>query len=109
MDVLFKIYRPNVHPLFPHGGKLTSWIESLSIGDRITIEGPLGKFIYEPHGKIITDDFTTVAKRIFFIAGGSGITPCYQIINEIINMKDEDVELILLFANKEEEDILLRK
>lgn len=95
--------------MFPHGGKLTSWIESLSIGDRITIEGPLGKFIYEPHGKIITDDFTTVAKRIFFIAGGSGITPCYQIINEIINMKDEDVELILLFANKEEEDILLRK
>jgi NAD(P)H-flavin reductase len=46
---------------------------------------------------------------MFFIAGGSGITPCYQIIKEIINMKDENVELILLFANKEERDIVLRK
>lgn len=69
----------------------------------------MGKFDYQPHGKVITNDFKTVAKRMFFIAGGSGITPCYQIINEIIKMKDEDVELILLFANKEEQDIVLRK
>lgn len=88
MDVLFKIYRANVHPKFPHGGKLTTWIESQNVGDLITIEGPLGKFDYQPHGKVITNDFTSIAKRIFFIAGGSGITPCYQIINEIINMKD---------------------
>lgn len=26
MDVLFKIYRPNSNPKFPHGGKLTPWI-----------------------------------------------------------------------------------
>jgi NAD(P)H-flavin reductase len=37
---------------------------------------------------VITDDFKLTAKRIFFIAGGSGITPCYQIIKEIIMMKD---------------------
>lgn len=27
-------------------------------------------------------------KRIFFIAGGSGITPCYQTIREIAKMPD---------------------
>jgi nitrate reductase (NAD(P)H) len=54
----------------------------------IDVEGPLGKFDYQPGGVVITNDFTTTAKRIFFIAGGSGITPCYQIIKEIINMKD---------------------
>lgn len=48
-------------------------------------------------------------KRIIFIAGGSGITPCYQTIREICNMPGEDIELILLFANKTEEDIVLRK
>lgn len=41
-------------------------------------------------------------KRIFFIAGGSGITPCYQTIKEIIKMRDETIELVLLFANKKE-------
>lgn len=43
------------------------------------------------------------------MAGGSGITPCYQVIREISKMKNEDIELILLFANKTEQDILLRK
>jgi NAD(P)H-flavin reductase len=28
-------------------------------------------------------------KRIFFVAGGSGITPCYQTIQEIFQMKNE--------------------
>jgi cytochrome-b5 reductase len=47
-------------------------------------------------------------KRIFAIAGGSGITPIYQVIREIISMGD-DLELIMLFGNKKEEDIVLRK
>ena len=33
------------------------------------------------------------------IAGGSGITPMYQTMMEIANMKDEKVDLIFLFAN----------
>ena len=40
--------------------------------------------------------------RIFFIAGGSGITPIYQTIREIAKMPDENMEMILLFANKTE-------
>lgn len=59
---------------------MTTWIESLNLGDTIDVEGPLGKFDYQPGGIVITNDFTSAAKRIFFIAGGSGITPCYQII-----------------------------
>ena len=43
------------------------------------------------------------------IAGGSGITPVYQSLMEIANMPDEKIELIILFANKTEEDIVLRK
>ncbi len=43
------------------------------------------------------------------MAGGSGITPVFQTMMEIANMKDEKIELILLFANKNEEDIVLRK
>ena len=43
------------------------------------------------------------------IAGGSGITPVFQTLMEIANMPDEKIELIFLFANKTEEDIVLRK
>ena len=43
------------------------------------------------------------------IAGGSGITPLYQTLMEIANMQDQKLQLIFLFANKTEEDIVLRK
>ena len=52
MDVLFKIYRPNANIAYPTGGKLTPYIESLKEGDKIHLEGPLGKFKYQPGGKI---------------------------------------------------------
>ena len=48
-------------------------------------------------------------QKIFFVAGGSGITPIYQTIQEIAAMKAETIELNLLFANKTEQDIVLRK
>jgi len=46
MDFLFKIYRANVHPKFPEGGKMTTYIESLKVGDKINVEGPFGRFSY---------------------------------------------------------------
>ena len=47
-------------------------------------------------------------KRVFFIAGGSGITPIYQVMMEFAR-NQEPLKLVLLFANKTEEDIVLRK
>jgi len=55
-DLLIKIYRANVHPKFVDGGKLTSWMENLQIGDKITISGPRGKLTYKGNGKIEIDD-----------------------------------------------------
>jgi nitrate reductase (NAD(P)H) len=65
------------------------------------VQGPFGRFGYEPHGMVTIDGEKFPVKRIVLVAGGSGITPCYQTIKEIANMKDETVEMILLFANKE--------
>lgn len=109
LEILIKIYRANVHPKFPHGGKMTTYIESLKEGDTINVEGPFGRFGYKAGGVVVIDGEELKKKRIFFVAGGSGITPCYQTIIEILKMPNEDIELILLFANKTEEDIVLRK
>jgi cytochrome-b5 reductase len=42
------------------------------------------------------------------IAGGTGITPMLQIINEILANPNDKTSISLLFANQTEEDILLR-
>ena len=39
-------------------------------------------------------------KRIGMIAGGSGITPMLQIIQEIVKRDDDDTDMSLLFSNK---------
>ncbi len=47
-------------------------------------------------------------KNIGMIAGGSGITPMIPIIRTILGNKDDSTQINLLFANKSEEDIILR-
>lgn len=49
-------------------GEFTSRIPSLKKGDRMSVEGPLGPFIYDIHGEYV------------LIAGGIGITPMISIL-----------------------------
>lgn len=67
---------------------MTPYLEKLEVGDSFHVEGPFGKFNYKPGGVVVLDGVEHKAKRIYFIAGGSGITPCYQTITEIADMKD---------------------
>jgi cytochrome-b5 reductase len=48
-----------------------------------------------------------MAKRVGFVAGGTGITPMISMIRWILT-KRLDVELFLIFANKTEADIIFR-
>ena len=117
VDFVIKTYFPNVHPKFPGGGSMTMHLENLKVGDTLEMKGPKGAVDYLGHG-----DFTILqtvapgkreavkrsAKKFGFIAGGSGITPCLQIIRDIIKRPGDKSETWLLFANQTEQDILLR-
>ncbi len=46
--------------------------------------------------------------KIGFIAGGTGITPIYGVINKIFKNKEDKTKVNLMFANRSIEDILLR-
>jgi len=47
--------------------------------------------------------------KIGCLAGGTGITPIYQILKQINQNKENDnTQISLIFANKTEEDILLK-
>ncbi|KAH7289887.1 hypothetical protein KP509_30G022700 [Ceratopteris richardii] len=89
-DLMVKIYPQ---------GKMSSHIGSLKPGDTLEVKGPISKILYKPNMK----------KNIGMIAGGTGITPMLQIIDAIVNNKDDLTKVSLIYANISPEDILLKE
>ena len=79
-------------------GVVSKYLHDQRIGDTVLISGP-------NQGGHWVDG---MAKRVGFVAGGTGITPMIAIIRWILT-KRIDAELFLLFANKTEADIILRE
>lgn len=114
MDLLVKVYRPT--ETYPHGGKLTQWLERLEEGQHVHISGPVGKCIYLGNSVF---EFTRAEEvlRVPFltvIAGGSGITPFYQLLLAFQFEREKDPNLVppqvrVVYFNKSEEDILLHQ
>jgi ring-1,2-phenylacetyl-CoA epoxidase subunit PaaE len=69
------------------------------VGDTIESLLPVGDFTYIPH--------KNTAKHYVMIAGGSGITPLYSMIRQILNY-EPDSNVTLLYANKQEENIIFK-
>jgi ferredoxin-NADP reductase len=74
-------------------------LETWKVGTKITSSGPLGRFYYEP----LRD-----AKTVIGVAGGSGITPFLSLAGAIRDGV-EDVNLILLYGSRTEQDILFKE
>jgi cytochrome-b5 reductase len=114
VDLVVKVYRRNVHPKFPDGGKMTQHLDELKLGDKIAFRGPSGKLQYLGNGKLsikkLRKDPPQIVnvKKINMIAGGSGITPMLQLVNEVLKRSGDGTQLALLYANQTEQDILLR-
>ncbi|KAJ2217062.1 hypothetical protein EV179_000829 [Coemansia sp. RSA 487] len=79
-------------------GKMSAHIHSMAPGDVLAMKGPIKKFPYK----------TNALKEIGMIAGGSGITPMLQLINHVLEDPSDHTKLTLVFANKSENDIILR-
>lgn len=96
-------------PLVSLPGKMSQYLDTLKIGDTIDVKGPVGHVSYLGHSKYSLDGEERTAKRINLIAGGTGITPCYQIIKAVSKLADDDTEVALLYANQTPDDVLLRE
>ncbi|KAG9012543.1 NADH-cytochrome b5 reductase [Tulasnella sp. 427] len=80
-------------------GNISKYVGNLKLGDKIRVRGPKGQFKYSP-GSI---------SEFSMIAGGTGITPMYQIITHVLyNHKDDKTKINLIYANVNFEDILLK-
>lgn len=80
VDFVIKVYRKNVHPRFPDGGVMTQYLEGLENGEHMLMEGPKGRLAYEGFGNFLITKKPIRRTRIGMVAGGTGITPCYQVI-----------------------------
>lgn len=89
-DMLIKTYEQ---------GNISKVFDQLKIGDEIEICGPKGFYEYAPN----------VRKHLAMIAGGSGITPMYQIIKSIAENPKDKTKVDFIYGNVSEEDILLRE
>ena len=85
-------------------GNISKHMTTLKIGQTLKFKGPKGAMVYRPG----------LVRHFGMIAGGTGITPMLQIVRAIIrgrphNGGNDTTEVDLIFANVNEEDILLRE
>eukprot|EP00898_Chlorokybus_atmophyticus_P001750 jgi/Chlat1/2576/Chrsp175S02442 len=79
-------------------GKMSQFVDKLKIGDMVAFRGPKGKYQYRRN----------MCTHIGMIAGGTGITPMYQVMQAILDDPLDKTQISLIFANVSENDILLK-
>ncbi|KAJ5305720.1 hypothetical protein PENANT_c041G10927 [Penicillium antarcticum] len=84
---------------YPDGLLTGQYLAALEVGDKVEFRGPKGGMKYH----------NGLCKKIGMIAGGTGITPMYQLIRAICEDDRDTTEISLIYANRSEEDILLRR
>jgi len=89
---------------------MSQHLESLKIGATLLISGPHPKITYLGFSKFETRNSEVPINRKNFggIAGGTGITPMYNIMSHSLENKD-GMTNSLIFANHTSDDILLNK
>jgi len=104
---VIKAYPP-MEPRFPVGGIFSQHLDALKIGDTVDMRGPVGEFEYIADGKYLIDGEEHFSTHFNMIAGGTGITPVMQIAAEILRHPKDTTQLSLIFACREENDLLMR-
>jgi cytochrome-b5 reductase len=77
---------------------MSTHIHSLKVGDSLAIKGPLPKYPWTENKH----------EHIALIAGGTGITPMYQLVRAIFKNPNDKTKVTLVFGNVTKEDILLK-
>lgn len=68
-------------------GKVSQWLhQQLQPGDELRLRGPFGQFVYRQQTSIL------------LICAGSGITPCFSIVQDLFKQSPETRPQITLFA-----------
>ncbi|KAL8489037.1 hypothetical protein ACS0TY_024616 [Phlomoides rotata] len=83
--------------MYPQG-RMSHHFREMREGDFLAVKGPKGRFKYQP-GQV---------RAFGMIAGGSGITPMFQVARAILENPNDKTKVHLIYANVTPEDILLK-
>ncbi|GIK00085.1 hypothetical protein Aspvir_004100 [Aspergillus viridinutans] len=84
---------------YPDGLLTGQYLANLQVGEKVHFRGPKGAMKYRRN----------LCRKIGMIAGGTGITPMYQLIRAICEDDRDTTEISLVYANRSVGDILLRE
>ena len=80
-------------------GNVSSHICATRPGEEIRVKGCFTKI------KVEANKWGQVG----MVAGGSGLTPCLQVVEELLSLENDATQITLIFCNKSEDDIFLKK
>lgn len=78
---------------------MSEHMHNMEPGQRLDMKGPIPKYPWEANKH----------NHIALIAGGTGITPMYQLARAIFKNPDDKTKVTLVFGNVAEEDVLLKR
>ncbi|CBI24351.3 hypothetical protein VitviT2T_008713 [Vitis vinifera] len=84
--------------MYPQG-RMSHHFREMCEGDYLAVKGPKGRFKYQP-GQVIA---------FGMLAGGTGITPMFQVTRAILENPSDNTKVHLIYANVTYEDILLKE
>ncbi|KAK1294852.1 NADH--cytochrome b5 reductase 1 [Acorus calamus] len=84
--------------MYPQG-RMSHHFREMREGDYLSVKGPKGRFRYTP-GQV---------RAFGMLAGGSGITPMFQVARAILENPKDSTKVYLIYANVTYEDILLKE
>lgn len=85
----------------------SNYLDTMSIGEELDVKGPVGEIEYLGHGHFKINDKPFHFDRINLIAGGSGLTPHWQLIHAILADESDRTQISLINSNKTFDDVLL--
>ncbi|KAI7847054.1 Oxidoreductase, molybdopterin-binding domain-containing protein [Circinella umbellata] len=106
VEFLIKIYFPEGNT---PGGAFTQLLDKLRVGETIDVKGPLGEYEYQGEGNYsLMRQPSQHTKYICMIAGGTGITPMWQIIDALRHDR-EPPHVSLIYCVRTIQDLVLSK
>ena len=105
VEFIVKVYFPETGTNF--GGVFTQLLDKVRIGETVDTKGPLGEYEYEGECRYtIMHEPRRIARHIGMIAGGTGITPMWQILRAL--QYDREVPFVsLIYCARYRADLVL--
>lgn len=79
---------------------MTMHMESMKIGDELEVKGPIGHIQYKGKGYWMNGKEEVFSSKMIMIAGGTGITPMWQLIQGALQVPDDKTVFYVIYANQ---------